>query len=192
MAAIVLGNEINFHGNGWERSPLLSKKEKPFLEKVPYPLASHLCPAEIWMHCSNLLATTWMKSHWGGCRPERWKQSGSWLISVNSHTSLRPWISNLLPPWEKLTTSVSASVGWLSAVCNWIHFNWDRNPVLSCRKKDLSSIKKAFLLIGALQPWNGLPLSFSLKQLFLPVTPALYPQWVNVPCSCQLVNQVRN
>lgn len=64
--------------------------------------------------------------------------------------------------------------------------------MLNCRKKDLSSVKKAFLLTGVLQPWDGLPLSFSLKQLFLPVTPALYPYWVNVPCSCYLFSQVRN
>lgn len=74
-----------------------------------------------------------------------WKQSGSWLIFVDSQTSLRPWISNLLPTWEKLTTSVSATE---------FIFNCDRYPVLNSRKKDLSSVKKAFLLIGVLQPWD--------------------------------------
>ena len=110
MAAIVLGNEINIHENAWERSPLLNEKEKPFLEKVLRPLACHLCPAEMWVHCSNLAAPM-RKAHWGG-------GSRQVLADICGHSD-QPATVNLQPYlYREKPTSVSASVGGLSVICN--------------------------------------------------------------------------
>ena len=75
----------------------------------------------MWVHCSNLAAPR-RKAHWGG-------GSRQVLADICGHSD-QPATVNLQPYlYREKPTSVSASVGGLSVICNWIHF-WLRQ--ISC------------------------------------------------------------